>query len=44
MCHLTAIILGMASTVVFTIPPMVASDWFPHKERNTAVGKVICLA
>nr|XP_053652616.1 solute carrier family 49 member 4 homolog [Cherax quadricarinatus] len=38
MCHLCAILVGVASTVVLAAPIVIASDWFPPHERTTALA------
>ena len=34
-----AIMTGLASTLVLAAPPLIAAEWFPPKERTTAVGE-----
>ena len=41
MCHIAAVLLGIASTVVLAVPPLIAIDWFAQNERATAIGKYI---
>jgi nitrate/nitrite transporter NarK len=38
MCHLCAILNGIAGIVVFSAPSAVSSAWFPPHERTTATG------
>ncbi len=38
MCHLCAILNGIAGIVVFSAPSAVSSAWFPPNERTTATG------
>ena len=40
MCHVCAILVGTAGTLVMAAPPMIAAVWFPPKERATATGMV----
>ncbi|XP_064093679.1 solute carrier family 49 member 4 homolog isoform X2 [Macrobrachium nipponense] len=37
-CHLCAILVGTAGTLVMAAPPMIAAEWFPPKERTTATA------
>ncbi|XP_068213054.1 solute carrier family 49 member 4 homolog isoform X2 [Palaemon carinicauda] len=37
-CHLCAILVGTAGTLVMAAPPMIAAQWFPPKERTTATA------
>lgn len=41
MCHLCAILNGIAGIVVFSAPSAVSSAWFPPNERTTATGIAI---
>lgn len=38
MCHVCAILVGTAGTLVMAAPPMIAAVWFPPKERTTATA------
>ena len=38
MCHICAILNGIAGIVVFSAPSAVSSAWFPPRERTTATG------
>ncbi|KAK4327880.1 hypothetical protein Pmani_001686 [Petrolisthes manimaculis] len=38
LCHISAILVGMASTLALSAPMMIATDWFPLHERTTAFG------
>ena len=39
MCHVCAILVGIAGTLVMAAPPMVAAVWvFPPREGTTATG------
>ncbi|XP_069169376.1 solute carrier family 49 member 4 homolog isoform X2 [Procambarus clarkii] len=38
MCHICAILVGTAGTLVMAAPPMIAAVWFPPKERTTATA------
>lgn len=37
-CHLCAILVGTAGTLVMAAPPMIAAEWFPPNERTTATA------
>jgi FLVCR family MFS transporter len=41
MCHLCAILNGIAGIIVFSAPSAVSSAWFPPSERTTATGIAI---
>ncbi|XP_069953629.1 solute carrier family 49 member 4 homolog isoform X1 [Cherax quadricarinatus] len=36
MCHICAIMVGIAGTLVMAAPPLIAAVWFPPRERTTA--------
>ncbi|KAG7174835.1 Solute carrier family 49 member 4-like 3 [Homarus americanus] len=38
LCHVCAVLVGVASTFVLSAPPLVASHWFPPQERTTALA------
>lgn len=38
MCHICAILNGMAGIIVFSAPSALSSAWFPPNERTTATG------
>ncbi|XP_069169382.1 solute carrier family 49 member 4 homolog isoform X2 [Procambarus clarkii] len=38
MCHIAAILNGIAGTLIMSAPPMIAAEWFPPKERTTATA------
>ncbi|XP_045120073.1 solute carrier family 49 member 4 homolog [Portunus trituberculatus] len=38
MCHICAILVGIAGTLVMAAPPMIAAVWFPPRERTTATA------
>jgi len=44
MCHLCAILNGMAGIIVFSAPSAVSAAWFPPEERTTATGIAIILS
>ena len=37
-CHINAILNGVAGIVVFSAPSAVSAAWFPPRERTTATG------
>ncbi len=41
MCHLCAVLNGIAGIIVFSAPSAVSSAWFPPAERTTATGNAI---
>ena len=41
MCHLCAILNGVAGIIVFSAPSALSSTWFPPEERTTATGVAI---
>ena len=41
MCHICAILNGIAGIVVFSAPSAVSAAWFPPSERTTATGVAI---
>lgn len=41
MCHLCAILNGIAGIIVFSAPSAVSAAWFPPEERTTATGVAI---
>jgi len=41
MCHICAILNGIAGIVVFSAPSAVSAAWFPPEERTTATGVAI---
>ncbi|XP_042239360.1 solute carrier family 49 member 4 homolog [Homarus americanus] len=38
MCHICAIMVGIAGTLLMAAPPMIAAVWFPPNERTTATA------
>lgn len=38
MCHIGAILNGIAGTLIMSAPPKIAADWFPPGERTTATA------
>ncbi|KAG0729605.1 Disrupted in renal carcinoma protein 2 [Chionoecetes opilio] len=38
MCHMCALLVGTAGTLVMAAPPMIAAVWFPPNERTTATA------
>lgn len=43
MCHLCAVLNGVAGIVVFSAPSAVSAAWFPPEERTTATGIALVL-
>lgn len=41
MCHICAILNGVAGIIVFSAPSALSSAWFPPEERTTATGIAI---
>lgn len=41
MCHICAILNGIAGIIVFSAPSALSSAWFPPHERTTATGVAI---
>lgn len=39
LCHVSAVILGVATIITIAGPLAVAADWFPLQERTTALGE-----
>ncbi|XP_050711599.1 solute carrier family 49 member 4 homolog isoform X2 [Eriocheir sinensis] len=44
MCHVCAILVGTAGTLIMAAPPLIAAVWFPPKQRTTATGAVVGVA
>ncbi|CAL4061139.1 unnamed protein product, partial [Meganyctiphanes norvegica] len=44
LCHICAILTGIASTLLLAAPSLIAADWFPPNERATAVGYMMGVA
>ncbi len=43
MCHICAILNGIAGIIVFSAPSAVSATWFPPEERTTATGIALVL-
>ncbi|XP_069174333.1 solute carrier family 49 member 4 homolog [Procambarus clarkii] len=37
-CHIAAVLNGIAGPLIMSTPPMIAAEWFPPKERTTAMA------
>ncbi len=43
MCHICAILNGVAGIIIFSAPSAVSATWFPPEERTTATGIALVL-